>query len=311
MCRPHDLDVELPTLSDFDEPSVSAMIFIASSSLCLMISDIHGLSLRRRVISEQEFAAVIQSLRSWLESLPRELHLYDQDRKKSYDLRISQLQLLYLAAVITCLLLPGRHRRSTSWSTVCFVASGCVAHLYDEINCHEDIHRLLPHHGWIITVASIPNIYHYAKLPNETESSAHALQILISTISQLAKKHTSAAMVLRKIKAFQTSLENHPVLTMSDKEQDTTAGPSSPRQFELEQQILLDARSLLPFPEDHCHSMSLLRSGAGAQDFDEFSDAVRLDFTDMDADVDWSVLLDNFATEQSGGSLVPDDVGLG
>lgn len=310
MCRPQDLDVELPTLSDFAEPNLAAMIFIASSSLCVIISDIHDLSLRRRAISEKEFAAVIQSLRSWLESLPCELHLYDEDRRKPYDLSVSQLQLLYLTAVIACVLLPGAHRRSSSWSTMCFVASGCVAHIYDEINCHEDVHRLLPHHGWLITVASIPNIYLFAKFPSETASSAQALEILTSTVSQLAKKHASAAMVLRKIKAFQTSLENHPVLVMSDKDLDTSAGPSSPRQLELEQQILLDARCLLPFPEDHCHSMILLRSGAGAQDLDQFCDTVRFDLIGMDTDVDWSVLLESFANEQGGGSLIPDDVGL-
>lgn len=300
MCRREDFDVKLVTPTDFKVPDLSASLFTANSSLCLILSDIHNLGLSRRAISDHEMASILGSFRSWLDSLPSDLRLYDQDAGRPYDLLVLQLHILYLSSIIALLLLPGKHRNSRAWSTVSFVAAGCVARLYEDVDCHEEVQRLLPHHGWLITVAAIPLIYSAANFPTEASASAHDLDVLISVVSKLTEKHASAKLVLRKITAFRTKVESHPVMASSDTDQQHILDASRPPQVEREKEILEDARSLLPFPDCHCQSMRFLGSGAdGYQDPRPF-DAMPFEFDTMDHHMDWSILFDEFATEANG-----------
>lgn len=252
------------------------------------MADIHALSLRRQAIEASEVLDILSSLRVWLDSLPTELQLYNDTIRTPYDLLAVQSHLIYLASFIWCSLLPGRHRQSWVLSTSSFVASACVARLYDEILCHEDVHRLLPHHGWISTVAAIPQIYYIAKFPSQASSSIEELDILTSVVSALSTKHPSARMVLQKIAAFRNNKASLPSMVLSS-DIDGVA-PSTPDLPTADDDVFKEAGQLLPFPENHCPSMKLLNHAQEDSSVRDVFPGPLFGPQDIEYNLDWSLM---------------------
>jgi hypothetical protein len=212
-----------------------------------------------------------------------------------------QLHILYLTTVITLLLLPWSCRNSRTCAKISFVAASCIARLYEDIDCHEEVHRLLPHNGWMLTVAAIPQIYHASRFPNAAYPPAHDLDILTAVVLKITNKHASAKMVLRKINAFRTKLEGHPAIATAPAEgrPQNALNEHESSQIEHLNEVFQATRSLLPFPESHCQSIRLLKDvTAEDEDLGAF-DTTPFDF-DLDAQMDWSVLFDEAATQVGG-----------
>lgn len=292
-----NFDVKLPTLADFESPDMSAKIFISTSPLCLIMAEIQTLSLRRQRIDVEEVAALLISLRSWLISLPDDLQLYTSEVRKSYHLPVLQLHLLYLASFIWLSLLPGRHRQSRVLCTSAFVAASCIARLYDDILSHDDVHRLLPHHGWISIVAAVPQIYFITKFPGRESASVEELDILTSVVSQLSTKYASASMVLRKITAFRRQRSNLPRMVSADDGQDLAL--NLPQLSALDEELFKGIEELFPFPDSHCSSIKLLRCATEGSDDGACLFAPQFGLQDMDFNLDWSMM----AFDGRGGLL--------
>lgn len=264
MIHPCEYDVQLPTLASCNNPGTPATIFIHFTSLCLIITRIKKLSLQHHNIHPEGSITVYTELQSWLHDLPEELRLYNHGERNSYSLPVFNIQLLYLASLIWLSLLPGAHRQSTLLCTVSFVASSCIARLYEEILYHEDVHLLLPIHGWIITVAAVPQIYSISKFPDQESTSIEELDLLTSIVSEMSTKHASAAMVLRKITSFRNDKRNLPSMISPRGDESVISGDEYP--FVMHKELFKDIGALLPFPDSMCPRMKLMQLATEGSD---------------------------------------------
>lgn len=304
MIRSSEFDVRPVTLADFDDPDTRANAFIHCTALCSLVGEIHSLSLSSRSIEPESIVRVFAAIRNWLHDLPDDLLLYCNGIRNAYFLPVFNLYQLYLASIIWLYLLPGVHRNSRSLHTLSFVASSCIAQLYEEIIYHEEVHLLLPIHGWICTVAAVLQIYSVSKFPDQESTTAKELDIITSVVTGMASKHASSAMVLRKIVAFRQNETNLP--NMVSPETQESNGISHEQRQIVDQDMFRGFEDMLPFPNSMSMRMDLLQlvsEGSGAM-IDQFVPPFRLE------DIDWTLEWPTLALDDSGrfGGFVGNDI---
>ncbi|KAK0609225.1 Acetamidase regulatory protein [Lasiodiplodia hormozganensis] len=206
MLRLQDLDIRHLEPSDFpdgEDDSISALIFCAMTRLCTELSHIEALSAQRRPASLNAILARVSALGAWIAALPPALRLFDDDnRRRPWSRLVAECHIFYFVAVILICLLPGPHRQSLTFCTASIVASSCIARLYEEILCHEEVHCLLPIHGWTTLLAAVPQIYCGVKYPHLAPICAEELDISAAVLEQMRDKYESAAVVLTKVDAL-------------------------------------------------------------------------------------------------------------
>ncbi|KAF9636493.1 hypothetical protein BFW01_g7389 [Lasiodiplodia theobromae] len=220
------------------------------------------------------------------------LRLFDDDnRRRPWSRLVAECHIFYFIAVILVCLLPGPHRQSLTFCTASIVASSCIARLYEEILCHEEVHCLLPIHGWTTLLAAVPQIYCGVKYPNLASVCAEELDISAAVLEQMRDKYESAAVVLTKVDALRrtdaaaaagwlnqplSSSSSSPPRANGSSSSNQTGGDQSWRETE----GLADAvAGLFPFPSHLSPKMGLLPLPFGSS----AASAVAVDITMMGA----------------------------
>lgn len=206
MLRLQDLDIRHLEPSDFpdgEDNGISALVFCAMTRLCAELSHIEALSAQRRPATPNDILARVSALRAWITALPPALRLYDEhNQRRPWSRLVAETHIFYFVAVILICLLPGPHRQSLTFCTASIVASSCIARLYEEILCHEEVHCLLPIHGWTTLLAAVPQIYCRVQHPHTAAVCAEELDICAAVLEQMRDKYESAAVVLAKVDAL-------------------------------------------------------------------------------------------------------------
>ncbi|KAB2569404.1 Cutinase transcription factor 1 beta [Lasiodiplodia theobromae] len=295
MLRLQDLDIRHLEPNDFPEgDSISAMVFCAMTRLCTELSHIEALSAQRRPAAPADILARVSALRAWIAALPPALRLFDEHdnrRRRPWSRLVAECHIFYFVAVILVCLLPGPHRQSLTFCTASIVASSCIARLYEEILCHEEVHCLLPIHGWTTLLAAVPQIYCGVKYPNLASVCAEELDISAAVLEQMRDKYESAAVVLTKVDALRrtdaaaaagwlnqplSSSSSSPPRANGSSSSNQTGGDQSWRETE----GLADAvAGLFPFPSHLSPKMGLLPLPFGSS----AASAVAVDITMMGA----------------------------
>lgn len=334
MLRLQDLDIRHLEPSDFpdgENDTVSALVFCAMVRLCTELSHIETLSAQRRPATPNDILARVSALHAWITTLPPALRLFDgehpDNHRRPWSRVITECHIFYFVAVILVCLLPGPHRQSATFCTASIVASSCIARLYEEILCHEEVHCLLPIHGWTALVAAVPQIYCSVKYPHFASVCAEELDITAAVLAQMRDKYESAAVVLAKVDALRRTdaaaaliCLNHPLPPPSSSSSSPPRvngiGNQTDDQPWRETEELADAVSgLFPFPDRLSPKMRLLPLplGASAVDVDtttmttaELPSPVAMPFDP--GEMTWPLDLSAFSLANLD-SLFPSDMG--
>lgn len=218
------------------------------------------------------------------------MHIFDANGLRTYRQDVFELHLTYFATIISYFYLFDDHDITSAPNIVSLVASSCMARLYQEIDCRDDLNYLLGAHNWLLMVAAIPQLlYNAAECSPESDNyCSEELDILVSSLEQLQVRLPGATVVLNAINRLRTSRN-------SGRVQNTTT-IFEPREnvFSSEGHDMLSFRDLFPFPNSLSPRLSLwelyagdifqeVESPTGAPDdlgriLEEFSDLSRLAF---------------------------------
>ncbi|CAI7607617.1 unnamed protein product [Penicillium glandicola] len=271
---PLETSVPLPVPSDFKDPDLGSHVFCQLAQLCTQLRKILDLARVDHTPLEQVYSS-LDGLRLWREQLPLEIKLFDIETRQPYSRPVSELYIFYLVTVIlTCFL--GRRDNPSLFKYASMVASSCISRLYEEILYHEDVQYLLPVHSWANLVAGIPRAFsdNDALNPDRDQEIRISKQVL----EIMSEKHTSAALVLSKVKSF-NNMRADAFISQADS---TWGALPVPGKMHLAQ--------LFPFPSSFCPMLELLKTAetSGNQPPDALP---TLPMDSNDWPIDWSSFL--------------------
>ncbi|KAH8879255.1 hypothetical protein GQ53DRAFT_849749 [Thozetella sp. PMI_491] len=251
MIQTDDFDVSPPTVLDFPEADTRAHVFVQCVHICAIIGDISELRRRGRLVCPEDVATLETSLRDWLCALPPELCLYHTDgSRRPYQRELVEIHLMYFVAVILLQAATQNYNRHWRASLASIVASSCVARLYEELYCREDVSFLLHIHSFYCMVAVVPQLFYQPQSAQKESCRQEELGILRSVVEQLLTRFGGAGTVLRNMDALAKDLEarGHHSSTAND--------------LYFDEETLAEDRAkiteLFPFPVDLCPNMDLL-----------------------------------------------------
>lgn len=233
---------------------------------------------------------ILCSLKDWIRNLPTTIRIFDANGYRKYRRDVFELHLVYFATIISYFHLFNDHDITSAPNIVSLVASSCMACLYSEIDCRDDLSYLLGTHNWLLMVAAIPQLlYNAAECSLESDSHcSEELDILVACLDQLQARIPGATVVLNAINRLRTSRNSGQVQNTA------TTLESRETVFFGEGYDILSFRDLFPFPDSLSPRLSLWELYAGhifqgvetptaAHDdlsriFEEFSDLSRFTF---------------------------------
>lgn len=232
--------------------------------------------------SQAQVFTMLESLRTWRDHLPHELHLFDETKetRKRHNRAVAELHIFYLMTIIlTCFL--GRRENSPLLKCASIVASSCISRLYEEILYHEGTPFLLPIHAWSNLVASIPRTFSKdEQIPNQVNEKRISRMVL----EKIGEKHPAVLLVQRRIDEIGHAGPS--AFSASDTPPSALNTASTPT-TEMSQEIL----SLFPYPLSFCPTLELLEPcSSGNEQPDLFSDLFA-DINNWDWPMDWSLFL--------------------
>ena len=278
MLRHSEFDVRLPDLTDFEQVNTGALAFCHLVRLSLVLSEIEPHSNRGQAIESRQIYRLLQSLRSWFNNLPPELHLFDSNfSRRPYSRVINELHIVAYVAVILIYLLQGPHRERPDFCSAAIAASLCINQLYGEIIHRSEANHLLPIHSWFILFSVVPRYYcmrtlalHNQSIPIPEEHPIFARAVL----SELAETYASAQWVTVRVEQMMQGVgEVLDAMGPGGRAALGTPGIDiafpdvavSP-QFQDEHSFLF--LNLFPIPDDYYHGLAGLRGvfegGSGA-----------------------------------------------
>ncbi|KAE8133589.1 hypothetical protein BDV38DRAFT_286628 [Aspergillus pseudotamarii] len=252
--NPAYIDVELPSLMDFGNQSLQAILFIHGTKLCMIIGEIAELQREKDHIDPQKASQLTQKLCEWVRELPAELHLYDAAGDRNQFRRaVSELFIRYFATVILLHRLHGGIDRHRHTSIPCLVASSCMIHLYEEILFRDEACYLLQMNGFLCMVASLPQINYKSRSPEKEAARQREIEVLCSVLKQMRMKYGGSEMVLRKIMKLQRQVDT----SMGEQPLPETERIETPTSL-TEGNFYSRLQELFPFPNTMCSQMDLL-----------------------------------------------------
>lgn len=253
-----DCDVTVLSLQDFpQEGNVRSDIAMYAFHLGRITGSVIEMTSQRKTPSQEEVSNIAISLRSWHDTLPRHLRLFDQNGQRlAYDRIVSQMFIYYLVTIILSQMLLCEETCAFQPSKVSIVSSHCIATLYDEIHCRRDAQHLMQTHGFLCMAAAVPLLFSFRAAQEDERQCQESLGILCAVLTQLRRKFGGSDLVLRKIHRLQLERLN------------TRSNTAPPRTEEGEQStawhkdIFEQAAELLfPFPTEFCKAISMLHTG--------------------------------------------------
>lgn len=142
---------------------------------------------------------------------------------------------------------------------VSLVASSCIARLYNEIDCRDDLSYLLGIQNWFLTVAAMPQLL-YNAAESSLESNSHCpeeLDMIVSSLEQVQARIPGSTVVLNAINRLRTSCKSGRVRNP------TTTCESQEKVLLTEGYDIFSFRDLFPFPNSLSPRLALWDSYAG------------------------------------------------
>ncbi|KAJ5385602.1 hypothetical protein N7517_003513 [Penicillium concentricum] len=254
------LTVRSPTLEDFEVPNVQAQVFIHATKICTIIGEIGELHLERRPVAFHEVFVLTQALCSWVRELPDELCLYNSEGDRNDFCRlVSELFIKYFAAIILLQLLQNEVNQQSRTTMRSLVAASCMAKLYEEIYYREQTCFLLPIHGFLCMIASLPQIYYQPQSAQKKTTRKEEIDILRSIMKIMRGKYGGATMVLAKIQRLEKEVKASTDRYLLETDAIGLSGDG----------ILQDPseclEELFPFPSAACAHMDFIKQSGGVQ----------------------------------------------
>ncbi|KGO39451.1 Transcription factor, fungi [Penicillium expansum] len=202
------ITVKPPVLEDFEIQNVQALVFIHTTKLCTIIGNIAELHLERRPVPFHEVFVLSETLCGWVREIPHELCLYNSEGgRNEFNRPVSELFIKYFAAIILLQLLQNEVNQQRRTTVRSLVAASCMAKLYEEIHYREQTCYLLPIHGFLCMVASLPQIYYQPQSAEKNRTRKEELDILRSIMGNMRGKYGGATMILAKIQRLEKEVK--------------------------------------------------------------------------------------------------------
>lgn len=249
----HEYHLQPPTIEDFANKDVSALVSIHLASLLGTINTIVELN-KKKDLCPSQMSQVLKSLSDWQRNLPDELQLYSfNDVLKPFHLATWQAFIYYFTTVILSQMLSHDSRGHWRTSAPSVLAASCTARLYDDINCREQSAHLMHVDAYFCLVAGVVLIFYSPESPDKESERARDVSTLLSTLQVLCVKYGGARLVLAKLQQLQRNKTQSAVFLNSP--QSAGPEPSLPWVVNMVQDWL---RELFPFPPSFCERMDLL-----------------------------------------------------
>lgn len=162
---------------------------------------------------------------------------------------------MYFATIILYFDLFNDHDLTSVPNIVSLVASSCIARLYHEIDCRDDLSYLLGIQNWFLTVAAMPQLlYNAAECTLESQSyCSEELDILISSLEQFQARIPGSTVILNAINRLRTSRSSGRVRNCESREKVIFS----------EGYDIFSFRDLFPFPNSLSPRLALWEAYAG------------------------------------------------
>lgn len=198
MIRLEDCTVTKPTLDDFEEPGKHAKLFIAYVSIAEIFG--HILTWRSKGGGDNGLRRnIANSLSCWIRDIPSELKLYSEDGSlNTFDLLSSSIHIPYFVAVTILHYQTDSGDNLRSSLTAAFIASSCMARIYEDFLARDEIRSLPALNSWYLLVAARAQ---FSCLANEKleEAAKKNIKLLLLVLSELKKTWPTAAFVEENI----------------------------------------------------------------------------------------------------------------
>jgi hypothetical protein len=237
--------VRLPNLEDFEVPSVQSLAFIASTKLCVILSRVSELHLKRRSIRPEEIASIETSLCDWILHLPDDLRVYDENGgRKAYCRPASEVMIQYFTTIVFSEILKHMVKEGPFRISIpSLIAASCAVALYDDIYCHNEAIFLPWNTGFSCLVIALPLIHHIPQSQLKEAARKTDLGVLRSIMVEMKGRYGDSNMILRMMQGLEKSVEGT-----------TRQGGGSG----ILQESCNHANELFPFPPTMCDNMDLL-----------------------------------------------------
>ncbi|ETS75597.1 hypothetical protein PFICI_12541 [Pestalotiopsis fici W106-1] len=249
-------DVAMPSLQDFPQQgNVRSDIAMRIFQLGTITGTVVDMTSRRKTPSKEDMSNVIASLRSWHDTLPWHLRLFDSNGQRlAYDRIVSEMFIFYLVTIILSQMLMCKETSAFQPSVVSIVSSHCIAALYDEIHCRRDAQHLMQTHGFLCMAAAVPLLFSVRASQEEESYNQESLDILCAVLGELRQKFGGSDLVLKKINRLQ--------LERANTRTNTSSRAQDEEQTDAWHKDILEQASglLLPFPAEFCKAIKFLHT---------------------------------------------------
>ena len=246
-----DSDVEPPSIDDFDIPDINALAFIEFVKIMDILADISEHKNRRQV-DDQYKQDTCAKLKSWINSLPECLKLYDSlGNRNLFHFAVIQLHIIYFTAVSFLHIIRVNAHNAPIAYTPAMVASSFVAKLMDEMIAREEVDILPPYFNWMSMIAVIPQVFLLRKNVM-VESCKEEIEVFRTVVAKRVGKWKSAKYTEDNMTRMINTLQEAPPCDEYLAELDKQRSDVSTCCFS-------DMQLLFPFPDDACSKMQLLQ----------------------------------------------------
>lgn len=199
MLKQADFDVPELEEADFEILDTNSKIFLTDVRIAHIMGEVAS-KLPNARSSPLDQTYILNLLSDWISQLPSELSLYDGDGSRAaYRFAISEIHLEYLATLIISQALYRHLDKRWPCSTACLVASTCMAKLYEEILCREEVANISNLHAFLCLTAAVPLLYYKPVTPEKEKQRRDDLSVLHSIIDLQKPRYGIAQTVACKL----------------------------------------------------------------------------------------------------------------
>ncbi|KAE8407803.1 fungal-specific transcription factor domain-containing protein [Aspergillus pseudonomiae] len=239
---------------DFECPGIQPLLFMQLAKIASILGRILDLRWRAPKDIQAQHADILHSLKDWIRNLPTPIHIFDRNGVRTYRRDVFELHIVYFATIILYCDLFNDHDITSVPNIVSLVASSCIARLYHEIDCRDDLNYLLGIQNWFLTVAAMPQLLYNAaecSLPESDSYCSEELDMLVSSLEQVQTRIPGSTVILNAINRLRASRTSGPVRNPREKV------------FFSEGYDLFGFRDLFPFPNSLSPRLALWEVYAG------------------------------------------------
>lgn len=199
MLKQADFDVPELEEADFGIMDTNSKIFIADVRIAHIMGEVAS-KVSNPCSTPLDQAYISNLLLDWVSQLAPDLALYTCDGSRAaYRFAISEIHIEYLATLIISQALYRHLDKRWPCSAACLVASTCMAKLYEEILCREDVANISNLHAFLCLTAAVPLLYYKPVTPEKEKQRRDVLNVLHFVIDLQKPRYGLAQTVARKL----------------------------------------------------------------------------------------------------------------